>query len=32
LKYLSVPLSITKKISRHTLQPFVDKVTDHLPF
>jgi hypothetical protein len=32
LKYLSVPLSITKKLPRHAFQSFVNKVTDHLPF
>jgi hypothetical protein len=32
LKYLSVPLSIRKKILRHALQPFVYKVADHLAF
>jgi hypothetical protein len=32
LKYLSVPLSIRKKILRHALQPFVYKVADHLEF
>jgi hypothetical protein len=30
LKYLGVLLSISKKLPRHALQLFVDKVTDHL--
>jgi hypothetical protein len=32
LKNLGVPLSITKKLSRHALQPFINKVVDYLPF
>jgi hypothetical protein len=32
LKYLGVLLAITKKIPRHALQPFIDKVVDHLSF
>jgi hypothetical protein len=32
MKYLGVPLSITKKLPRHALQPFIDKVVDYLPF
>jgi hypothetical protein len=32
LKYVGVPLSVSKKIPRHALQPLIDKMADHLPF
>jgi hypothetical protein len=32
MKYLDVLLLITKQLPRHALQPFIDKVTNYLPF